>query len=210
MITKLLNKLCDELNKLDDDEKIKQINIINEKIADELPFKEPVKYVKWVKSEKIKANDYNPNKIATPEMELLRSSINIDGYTQPIITSQTSNDEYVIIDGFHRSQIGKNDKDIKKRLKGYLPITIINDKTLDQRMGSTIRHNRARGTHQIRHMSDIVVELSQNGWDDNKICKSLGMQKDEVLRLKQISGLKEAFNNHEFSKSWEIFISKLK
>lgn len=208
MITKLLEKLCDELNKLNNEEKIEHINMINQKIGEQLPFEEPIKYIKWVKSENIKSNKYNPNKIATPEMSLLCDSIRIDGYTQPIITYKTKDNKYEIIDGYHRSQAAKKDNTIRKRLKGYLPITII-DKPLEERMASTIRHNRARGTHQIRSMSDIVVELSKNGWDDNKISKSLGMQKDEVLRLKQISGLKEAFSNHEFSKSWKEYISKL-
>lgn len=111
------------------------------------------------------------------------------------------------MDGFHRNRVGKERKDINKRIHGYLPVTVI-DKPLDERMGSTIRHNRARGTHQIRGMSDIVLELTKEGWGDEEICKKLGMELDEVIRLKQITGLKEAFANHEFSKSWVEYESK--
>jgi len=109
---------------------------------------------------------------------------------------------YEIVDGFHRSRVGKENIDIAARTKGFLPVVVI-DKPLDERMGSTIRHNRARGTHQIRSMSDIVLDLVRQGWPDEKIMEKLGMGMDEVLRLKQISGLKEAFANHEFSKSWD-------
>jgi ParB-like chromosome segregation protein Spo0J len=112
-----------------------------------------------------------------------------------------------VVDGFHRNRVGKEYEDIRKRLLGYLPLTYI-DKPIDERIGSTIRHNRARGTHQIRPMSEVVIELSRYGWGDEEICKKLGMELDEVIRLKQISGLKEAFAHHEFSKSWEEFESK--
>ena len=108
------------------------------------------------------------------------------------------------MDGFHRNRVGREHKDIRERVHGYLPVSTI-DKPADERMGSTIRHNRARGTHGIRPMSDIVVDLSEQGWDDAKICEKLGMELDEVIRLKQITGLKEAFSNHEFSRSWEEF-----
>ena len=149
------------------------------------------------------ANDYNPNKVATPEMRLLTLSIELDGVTMPIVTYyDKEQDIYIVVDGFHRYTI------LKDYLKSDVIAVVVIDKPLDERMGSTIRHNRARGTHQIRSMSDIVVELSKEGWSDEEICKKLGMELDEVLRLKQISGLKEAFANHEFSKSWEEFERK--
>lgn len=207
MIGEIINSLKEELVKLNDDEKIKYINLINEVMSEVGPFNEPISRVKWVKQENVKANEYNPNKVATPEMNLLYESIRLDGYTQPIVAYALDDSSYEIVDGFHRNRVGKEHLDIKERLHGYLPLTII-DKPLDERMGSTIRHNRARGSHQIRSMSDIVMDLSNEGWGDEEISTKLGMEMDEVLRLKQITGLKEAFSNHEFSKSWEEFERK--
>lgn len=209
MIQTIMKELEVELLKMDTDTRIQTLNIINKKLSELSPMNEPITYVKWVKAENVDANEYNPNKVATPEMNLLYESINSDGYTQPIVAYQKDAERYEIVDGFHRNRVGKEHKDIYKRLHGYLPLTII-DKPLDERMGSTIRHNRARGSHQIRSMSDIVIELSKEGWTDEQICTKLGMDMDEVLRLKQISGLKEAFSNHEFSKSWVEYKSKLK
>ena len=156
--------------------------------------------VKLVPTNKVISNDYNPNKVATPEMKLLKLSIQLDGVTMPIVTYyDQEQDTYIVVDGFHRYTI------LKDHLKSEVIPVVIIDKPLDERMGSTIRHNRARGTHQIRTMSEIVLELSKDGWDDEDICKKLGMELDEVIRLKQITGLKEAFANHEFSKSWEEY-----
>lgn len=208
MIADTILKLRRELSELPLHERVMYINIINLNIAEISPFKdEPVSYIKWIKTEDLTANEYNPNRVAKPEMELLYESIKEDGYTQPIVSYQKGEDEYEIVDGFHRNRVGREYDEIKKRLHGYLPVTII-DKPLDDRMGSTIRHNRARGTHQIRSMSDIVLDLSNEGWTDDKICTKLGMEMDEVLRLKQITGLKEAFSNHEFSKTWTEFRRK--
>ena len=160
---------------------------------------------KLVPAEKVEANNYNPNKVATPEMKLLKLSIELDGVTQPIVTYYNGKkDIYTVVDGFHRYTVLKNKLNCDK-----IPVTVI-DKSLDERMGSTIRHNRARGTHQIRGMSDIVLDLSKDGWSDEEICEKLGMELDEVIRLKQITGLKEAFANHEFSKSWEEYEEKRK
>lgn len=159
--------------------------------------------VKLVPTEKVVANDYNPNKVATPEMKLLKLSIELDGVTMPVVTYyDKERDMYEVVDGFHRYTV------LKDYFKSdVIPVSVI-DKPLDERMGSTIRHNRARGTHQIRSMSDIVIDLSKGGWSDEEICKKLGMELDEVIRLKQISGLKEAFANHEFSRSWTEFENK--
>lgn len=159
--------------------------------------------VKLVPTEKVVANDYNPNKVATPEMKLLKLSIELDGVTMPVVTYyDKERDMYEVVDGFHRYTV------LKDYFKSdVIPVSVI-DKSLDERMGSTIRHNRARGTHQIRSMSDIVIDLSKDGWSDEEICKKLGMELDEVIRLKQISGLKEAFANHEFSRSWTEFENK--
>lgn len=197
-----------EFNKLSTlEEKVEFLNAIREKLSELSPFKEPVDCVRWVKADMVQANEYNPNVVASPEMRLLYTSIKLDGYTQPIVVYKLENGKYEIVDGFHRNRVGKEYQDIYERIHGYLPVVII-DKPLDERMGSTIRHNRARGTHQIRDMSEIVVELTRQGWSEEEICEKLGMELDEVIRLKQISGLKEAFANHEFSKSWEEFESK--
>lgn len=160
----------------------------------------PVLNVKMVPLEKVVANDYNPNKVAPPEMRLLQKSIEEDGYTQPIVVYyDKEQDLYIVIDGFHRYRLAREVFKLKE-----VPVVVI-DKDLKNRMASTIRHNRARGTHQIRSMSDLVIDLVREGWDDVDICEQLGMELDEVIRLKQISGLKEAFANHEFSKSWEEY-----
>jgi ParB-like chromosome segregation protein Spo0J len=160
----------------------------------------PCLEVKLVPINKVISNDYNPNKVATPEMQLLKLSIELDGVTMPIVTyHDEENDMYIVVDGFHRYTI------LKDYLKSDVAPIVVIDKPLDERMGSTIRHNRARGTHQIRSMSDIVLELTKEGWKDIEICKKLGMDLDEVIRLKQITGLKEAFANHEFSKSWQEY-----
>lgn len=185
-------------------EKIDFMNHLKLELKNISPFIEPVDTILWIHEQAIQANTYNPNKVASPEMKLLYESIKTDGYTQPIVVYKLNNEKYEIVDGFHRNRVGREYQDIHDRIKGYLPVVVI-DKPLDERIGSTIRHNRARGTHQIRSMSDIVLDLVKEGWDDNKICQKLGMDRDEVLRLKQISGLKEAFSNHEFSKSWDDF-----
>lgn len=166
-------------------------------------IKFPVIDVKMVDIEKVAANDYNPNSVAPPEMKLLKLSIEEDGYTQPIVTfHDKKNDKYIIVDGFHRYRCAKEYFKLKE-----IPIVTIN-KSLENRIASTIRHNRARGTHAIKGMSTVVLELIQTGWNDSEIAKHLGMDAEEVLRLKQITGLKTAFANHEFSKSWEEFESK--
>lgn len=210
-IQNLVNELKVEINKIEHlDMKVEIINFVRKSISEVSPFdEEPIDCVQWVKQENVQANEYNPNYVATPEMKLLYESIKLDGYTQPIVAYQLGNLKNEVVDGFHRNRIGKEHIDIKARLHGYLPLTFI-DKPLDERIGSTIRHNRARGTHGIRPMSDIVLELTKQGWNDESICKKLGMDLDEVIRLKQITGLKEAFQNYEFSKSWSEFESKLK
>ena len=165
----------------------------------------PVLNVKLVDIKKVVANDYNPNKVAPPEMRLLKHSIEEDGYTQPIVIYYDSqNDKYIVVDGFHRYRCAVEYFNLKQ-----IPVVTI-DKDLNNRIASTIRHNRARGTHQIIDMSKIVLELTQNGWNDEKISVHLGMELDEIIRLKQISGLKESFANHIFSKSWEELEEKIR
>jgi ParB-like chromosome segregation protein Spo0J len=198
-----------ELAGLQIEEKIEAINAIRESLHLISPFKsEPVDFVRWVKSPAVHANDYNPNSVAPPEMELLRTSISQDGYTQPIVGMLDEAGAYEVIDGFHRHRVGKECADIQSRIHGYLPIVQIrSDRTeKSDRMASTIRHNRARGKHKVEAMSDIVVELKRRNWSDEKISKNLGMDPDEVLRLCQITGLAEAFTDQQFSQAWEVGI----
>ena len=183
------------------DEQVSALNALRETLHDVSPFNEPVENIKWVPQGDVEGNDYNPNEVATPEMKLLHKSIKEDGYTQPIVTYETDPGRFEIVDGEHRSIVGKEFDDIRERLHDHVPVTVI-DKEEEERMASTIRHNRARGTHQIRDMSDIVVELFDRGWVDERIMEELGMERDEELRLKQVSGLKKAFSGHEFSQSW--------
>ncbi len=207
-IKEILDALICEISEMNIENKTDALNYIRERLHEESPFKsEPCDCILWIRQESLLANGYNPNHVATPEMKLLYESVKLDGYTMPIVTYDLKDGTREIVDGFHRNIIGRKHSDINKRIHGYLPVSTI-DKPADERMGSTIRHNRARGTHGIRPMSDIVLDLSQQGWDDAKICEKLGMELDEVIRLKQITGLKEAFSNHQFSRSWEEFERK--
>lgn len=200
-------KLIQDLKSMNLEEKINTINEIKIALHEISPFKtEPVDCVLWVKNNSVHANDYNPNSVAPPEMELLRLSISADGYTQPIVSMLEENGiTREVIDGFHRNRVGKECDEIQKRVHGYLPVVTINeDRTkINDRIASTIRHNRARGKHKIQAMSDIVIDLKKRNWSDQKISKNLGMDADEVLRLCQIGGLAELFSDKEFSQSWE-------
>lgn len=167
-------------------------------------FVSPVYNVRAIPLEKIKANDYNPNKVAPPEMKLLEISIWEDGFTQPIVCyHDKANDEYIVVDGFHRFTTMLTSERIRNREKGKMPVVVI-DKELGERMASTIRHNRARGSHSVDLMSNIVAELLEMGKSDSWICRNIGMSADELLRLKQITGLANLFKDEEFSKSWEV------
>lgn len=194
----------------DIDEKVSLINELRLYIHEQSPFKtEPVDCVLWVKNDTVHANDYNPNSVAPPEMELLRLSIAKDGYTQPIVSMIDKYETREVIDGFHRNRVGKECEDIQERVKGYLPVVTIREEqeAKEERIASTIRHNRARGKHRVDSMSDIVLDLKKRNWSDKKIAKELGMDSDEVLRLSQISGLVEAFADKEFSEAWEAIDS---
>lgn len=187
------------------DERTEAINGIKQILREASPFHtEPVECVQWVKQDLVFANDYNPNSVAPPEMELLHTSIQEDGYTQPIVVWKHDG-IYEVVDGFHRNRVGKEYADIKERIHGYLPVVVINNDREDKgdRIASTIRHNRARGKHKVEAMSDIVLDLKKRNWSDAKIAKELGMDSDEVLRLAQIQGLAEMFADREFSQAWE-------
>lgn len=205
-IPESLNALIEEIAALPDNERIEAINAVKLALHDISPFKdEPVDCVLWVPADSVEANDYNPNVVAPPEMKLLVHSIEADGFTQPIVTYPI-NGHREVVDGFHRNRVGKESGVVQKRTRGYLPVTTIRADREDRenRIAATIRHNRARGVHQVDNMSEIVVELSRRNWSDEKIGRELGMEPDEVLRLKQISGLAELFADKEFSEAWEI------
>lgn len=203
-IKELINEFYETLQF---DEKVLFVNELREYLHEISPFKnEPVDFVKWVKCEDVVANDYNPNKVAPPEMELLEISIINDGYTQPIVTWQNSEkDKIEVIDGFHRNRVGKESKIVRQRINGYLPTVVIRKEQQgkNDRIASTIRHNRARGKHQIDAMSEIVLELKNRNWTNNRIARELGMDEDEILRLCQITGLEHLFSDQDFSRSWE-------
>lgn len=194
-----------KLGDLDIDARVEAINKLRKAIHDVSPFaSEPVDFVEWVKSEEVVANDYNPNSVAPPEMELLRTSIMADGYTQPIVT-MPEDGRRTVVDGFHRNRVGKECADVRARVHGYLPVVRIKPTQEDRadRMAATIRHNRARGEHKVESMAEIVIELKRRFWSDEKISKELGMDPDEVLRLTQVTGLAGLFGDRDFSEAWE-------
>lgn len=204
-LEQIKNLFSESISNLDLSDRVDFINDLREFIHMHSPFKsEPVDFVKWIKNDKVVANDYNPNSVAPPEMELLELSINNDGYTQPIVT--WPHDEHVeVIDGFHRHRVGKESEVIRERVSSFLPTVIIKESQegKNDRIASTIRHNRARGKHRVEAMSDIVLDLKRRNWTPKKIAKQLGMDQDEVLRLAQITGLAEMFQNQDFSEAWE-------
>lgn len=206
IITEHLDKVITILKGMDIDDRIEYLNLIRECLHNMSPFKDnPVDFVRWVKNDEVKGNEYNPNVVAPPEMELLRLSIDSDGYTQPIVTWVNEN-KIEVIDGFHRHRVGKECKEINERVYGYLPIVGIREEQEDKnnRIASTIRHNRARGKHTVDSMSDIILELKARNWKNARIAKELGMDEDEILRLCQITGLADVFSDEEFSRSWDI------
>lgn len=180
------------------------IESIREALHKKSPLKEqPVDRVRWVNIDKVTPNDYNPNSVANIEMGLLYTSILHDGYTQPIVTIYDSEkDMYTIVDGFHRYFTCKNNDDIRNRNQGCVPIVVIN-KDINDRMASTVRHNRARGSHSVSGMSNMVFKMLENGWKDNDICNELGMQPEELLKLKHITGFSKLFESVEYKKAWE-------
>jgi ParB-like chromosome segregation protein Spo0J len=197
--------LVESIKQMSRDNAIDTLNKVRQKLHEVSPFKdEPVDLVLWVKNESVTANDYNPNTVAPPEMELLEVSIMNDGYTQPIVTWPRA-DVREVVDGFHRSRVGKESAVVSKRVGGYLPVVTIRKEQEDKndRIASTIRHNRARGKHQVDAMSEIVLELKNRNWTNQRIARELGMDEDEILRLCQITGLAHLFTDKDFSRAWE-------
>jgi len=209
-IRNLVSELREAIDSIIDvDEKIDTLNYVRSELHSVSPLKNhPVDFVFWQKSIEVEANEYNPNSVAPPEMKLLYESILNDGYTMPIVSFK---DETItrIVDGFHRRETERNNKDISDSTFGRVPLTSIRVEQTDSsnRMASTIRHNRARGSHSIELMSQIVSELVEMGKGDAWICKHIGMSIDELLRMKQITGLASLFQNKSFSDSWEVEIS---
>jgi ParB-like chromosome segregation protein Spo0J len=203
-----LSGLLETLRAMPVPERVDALNAIRTALHEVSPFKEePVDLVLWAKTETVTANDYNPNAVAPPEMKLLEVSILADGYTQPIVTDYDDTAKMlVVVDGFHRNRVARECPTVRQRILGYLPVVQIRpDQTgRPERIASTIRHNRARGKHQVEKMSQIVLELKRRNWSDEKIGRELGMDPDEVLRLCQITGLAEAFKDKDFSKAWEV------
>lgn len=182
-------------------EQIEAQNAIKRALHAVSPFaSEPVDCVTWVPNDDVVANEYNPNKVATPEMQLLHRSIAADGYTQPIV-SFPDKEVRIVVDGFHRHRVGKEKKDVRERVHGYLPVVEI-DKPMHERMASTIRHNRARGKHQVELMSEMIIKLVNLNRSDTEIAKELGLSADELLRLKAQTGLAKLFSNQPYSRSW--------
>ncbi|MBL0913044.1 MAG: ParB-like nuclease domain-containing protein [Bacteroidia bacterium] len=185
------------------EEKVRIFNECSQQLYDFLGLEHPVLNVSLVPIETIKGNDYNPNKVAPPEMKLLKLSITKDGFTMPVVVAgENTSEEFVIVDGFHRRTVVDRSQPIKDSLKGYLPVVKL-QKSIEERVTATVRHNMARGTHQVELTAKLVTLLKKHNWSNERIAKELGMDADEVLRLKQISGLAEAFADKEFSKAWE-------
>lgn len=202
-MTKIEKQISEQLNKAKD--KIAFLNKLRKFIHEEISVltSQPIDFVRWVPIDDVMPNDYNPNSVAKKEMGLLYKSIKHDGYTQPVVTIyDEERKKYIIVDGFHRYFTCKQNEDIKERNNGMLPIVVIK-KDINERMAATIRHNRARGEHSIKGMSNMVFNMLQNGWQDNEICNHLGMEADEILRLKHITGFSKLFKDVEYQKAWE-------
>ena len=195
-------QILDSFNSSTD--KISFLNELKEFLHKEISeIKQPIDLVRWIPIDKVEPNDYNPNSVAKIEMGLLYKSIKHDGYTQPVVTIYNPDkDKYVIVDGFHRYFTCKTNKDIYERNKGYLPCVVI-EKDINERMAATVRHNRARGEHSVSGMSNMVFEMLQNGWTDENICNHLGMEPEEILKLKHITGFSKLFQDVEYNKAWE-------
>lgn len=202
-MSKVKNIIKEEFEKAED--KFAYLKDLRAYLHDELSpvNSQPIDNILWVPVDMVQPNDYNPNSVAKVEMQLLYHSILHDGYTQPVVTIWDKEiGKYVIVDGFHRYFTCKNNRDIYERNHGYLPIVVIK-KDINDRMASTVRHNRARGKHSVAGMSNMVFKMLENGWKDEEICNELGMEVEELLKLKHITGFSKLFNDVEYRKAWE-------
>lgn len=182
-------------------ERIRVYNAVSNALKQMIGLNHPVLGVQLVPADSITGNDYNPNKVAPPEMRLLQLSIRKDGFTMPVVVA-SDGEGYVVVDGFHRTTVAKTCKDVNDSLAGHIPVVTMK-KSIEDRMTSTVRHNIARGTHQVELSAKLVTALKKHNWTNERIAKELGMDADEVLRLRQITGLAEAFKDREFSKAWD-------
>jgi ParB-like chromosome segregation protein Spo0J len=199
----ILKDIKDAVSTLDDSAKLEMIESIKDVLHEITPIQQPIDRVRWVDLDSVEANDYNPNSVAGKEMRLLYTSIKHDGYTQPIVTIfDEEKQKYIIVDGFHRYFTCKSNDDIKQRNHGKLPIVVI-EKDINDRMAATVRHNRARGAHSIDGMANMVFSMLEKGWKDEDVCNELGMEAEELLRLKHITGFSKLFEDAEYSKAWE-------
>lgn len=205
-IDRLTTELCVAIAALSDDARIDALNQVRAALHEVSPLRDqPVDLVLWVRTETVRGNEYNPNAVSPPEMKLLAHSVLANGYTMPIVTHEVDDGVTEVVDGFHRSRVGMEIEEVRERCHGRLPVTRIRADRTDTgaRIAATIEHNRARGEHQVDRMSEIVRMLYQQGWSEHRIMKELGMEADEVLRLKQMTGLAELFATREFSEAWE-------
>jgi ParB-like chromosome segregation protein Spo0J len=201
----LKNLIKDKFQQSED--KFEFINQLKELIYEISPEKEnPVERVLWVPKEMVVANNYNPNSVAEKEMKLLYTSVREDGYTQPIVTIWDDNlRKYVIVDGFHRNLILRKYKDIDERCSGRLPIVVI-DKSIDNRMASTVRHNRARGSHSVDGMVNILYSMLKDGCSEKEICEKLGLEEKELVKMKYITGFAKVFKNYKYSQAIDAIV----
>ena len=204
-IDELTTRLCASIATLPLSERVDRLNMIRRALHAVSPFAgEPVDCIEWVSAGAVRANDYNPNSVAPPEMRLLAHSIRCDGYTQPIVGWPVE-DEIEVVDGFHRNRVGKEDPEVRERIHGYLPVVRLRADRggRGDRQAATIRHNRARGKHAVKSMAQIVADMRLAGWSEEQIAKEMGMEAEEVLRLQQIKGLRELFKDRDYSEAWE-------
>lgn len=204
-LSDITDELCEALAAIPEDARIASINDVRTAIHAVSPLRDhPVDLVLWVPSETVRGNAYNPNRVAPPEMRLLAHSVRANGYTMPIV-AHAQDDHELVVDGFHRHRVGREIAEIAESTRCHLPITHIRVERSDEpaRIAATVEHNRARGEHVVGEMSELVRMLYRAGWRDDKIQEELGMEPDEVRRLKQITGLAEMFSDREFSQAWE-------
>lgn len=203
----LLSPLTEWLQRQPEVKRIDALNTIKKALHAVSPFQqEPVDCVLWIKTTRLNENNYNPNVMAATERKLLVHSLIQDGYTQPVVATPGAEDALNLVDGAHRFRAGIKDRTLSSRLRGYVPVVLLKAEQASRgdNMASTVPHNRARGKHQVPAMSALVMELSHYGWDDGRIARELGMEPDEVLRLKQTAGLKEMFASRKYSEAWTV------
>lgn len=187
----------------DAQERLDSLNEIKEALHVSSPISQPVNLVRWVAIDSVSPNDYNPNRVAQMEMRLLYTSIKQDGYTQPIVTIyDPDKGKYIIVDGFHRYWTARSNPDILERNNGRVPIVVI-DKSIADRIAATVRHNRARGKHTTQGMGGLVYKMLKEGLDDASICSQLGMEAEELARLKHMTGFSALFKGRQYDEAWE-------